>query len=78
MDNDKDKLLMCVICRMNLDALWAREPGTVYGNLLNVQENVGMWEQLGIEGECVAPKMGPMPWRIYWDIPWLPTYCSSH
>uniref|UniRef100_A0A7S4K4E0 Uncharacterized protein n=1 Tax=Odontella aurita TaxID=265563 RepID=A0A7S4K4E0_9STRA len=56
-----DNTLLCYIRRMNLDAMWAQEPRTVYGNLLNVKENINIWEMLGVKPESTLLKMGPLP-----------------
>lgn len=55
----RDGNLRCIIQRMNLDAFWSRELGTVYRNYLNVQENLSIWEMCGIEARKVMPWVGP-------------------
>lgn len=59
----RDDNLWCCIQQMNLDAFWEREPGTVYGNYLNLRENLRIWQELGIWIERVMPWMGPFPLR---------------
>lgn len=60
---DKDRLLLCAIQRINLDALWSREPGTVYSQFLNTRENFWLWELTGVLPERVLPPLGPFPNR---------------
>lgn len=53
--SDRHQLLLYCIHCMSLEALWSQELDTSYSNLLNVRENIAMWEQLGIDGEHIAP-----------------------
>lgn len=41
--------------------MWSRELGTVYGNLLNLRENIRLWDVVGVDPLQVLPKIGPFP-----------------
>ena len=56
-----DSLLLKFIRRANLDAFWAREPGTVNNTRWEI---VGIRKKaviLGMDPECLLPIMGPFP-----------------
>jgi len=57
---DKDALLMACIRRVNLDAFWARAPGTVTGNASRVRLTVELSTQLGLPNPPLHPP-GPFP-----------------
>jgi len=54
-----DFMLEC-IRRVNLDALWAREPGTVSGNLSKIREVIRVTDSLGMSKPPLAD-CGPFP-----------------
>lgn len=58
----KDDLLLCCIRRVNLDALWGREPHTVDATLRGCQQMVAQLKQVGVEPDF--PPLGPHP---VWD-----------
>jgi hypothetical protein len=58
-DDLKDSLLLCCICRANLDAIWGREPHTVASTLRAVKQLVRLWDQVGLSPEL--PALGPFP-----------------
>ena len=53
--DDKDSL--SVIRRMNLDAIWSREPSTIQNNLRNLSKMIRFCEGHGMEPQL--PKLGP-------------------
>jgi hypothetical protein len=55
----QDDLLLCFICRVNLDALWGRESTTVASTLRGSRQMVTMWRQVGLTP--VFPKIRPYP-----------------
>ena len=55
----EDVFLLASIRRINLDAMWAREPGTVRGNLSTVRRGVEMSLERGIAPPY--PRLGPFP-----------------
>ncbi len=57
--NEKDLLLLKCIRRVNLDAFWAREPGTVRSQLSGTLAGVRMSEKVGLDPEFMA--RGPFP-----------------
>lgn len=54
--SERENMLLCCIRRLNLDALQSREPGTIYGSLLNVRNNLWLWDKLGINSAVVLPR----------------------
>ena len=58
-EGDYDHLV--TIRRMNLDALWGREPSTITANMRSVAKLVGTCETLGIKPNL--PKLGPFPYE---------------
>lgn len=56
----QDLRLLKLIRRANLDALWAREPGTVNGTLLTCQQGGRIAASLGFKNKLFKP-MGPFP-----------------
>jgi hypothetical protein len=57
--NQQDRLAMDCIRRANLDAIWAREPSTIAGNLSQARKMERFGEALGFSH--VVPPMGPFP-----------------
>jgi hypothetical protein len=57
--NQKDRYLMKLVRRANLDACWAREPSTVLANLGQARKMEKIGEEIGLDS--VAPMMGPFP-----------------
>lgn len=60
---EKDELLLCCIRCLNLDVLWSREPGALYGNFLNTRENLNLWSLVGVLLERLLLAMGPFPFK---------------
>jgi hypothetical protein len=54
-----DKLAMDCIRRANLDAIWAREPSTIAGNLSQARKMEEFGDSLGFSH--IVPPMGPFP-----------------
>ena len=50
---------MTVIRRMNLDAIWAREPTTIRANMRSLKKLVETWDRLGLQPNI--PTLGPLP-----------------
>ena len=57
---------MTVIRRMNLDAIWAREPTTIRANMRLLKKLVETWDRLGLQPNI--PALGPLPRE---DFLWL-------
>lgn len=57
----KDNLLLCVIRRANLDAVWGREPQTVLATLRATKSMVRLWHTVGLPPQL--PALGPYPVR---------------
>ena len=55
----KDNILLCCIRRANLDALWGREPKTVYNNRREVEKSVRILNEVGIQPKYQP--LGPYP-----------------
>jgi hypothetical protein len=55
----KDTLLLCVIRRAQLDALWGREPQTVESTLRSVRSMITQWQKVGLPPQF--PSLGPFP-----------------
>jgi hypothetical protein len=55
-DNDGDNTLLAYIRRANLDAFWARRPGTISGLRMLFREQVEVGEAFGFE---MFPPLGP-------------------
>ena len=55
-----DELTLLCICHANLDAFWAREPGTVAANLREIKNILNSGELLGID---MLGKLGPFPFQ---------------
>ena len=55
----KDRYLMKLIWRANLDACWAREPSTVAANLGQARKMEKIGGEIGLDS--VSPRMGPFP-----------------
>ena len=49
-NNPQDQLLLGVIRRMNLDALWSRATGTVVQNALRAESGIELSSLLGLQG----------------------------
>lgn len=62
-DADADRLLLKFIRRANLDALWAREPGTVNNTRRDIEIMCRKARQLGLDSSSILPPMGPFPIR---------------
>jgi hypothetical protein len=58
-DVPKDNLLLCVIRRALLDALWGREPQTVEATLRAARSMVSQWQKVGLTPQF--PPLGPFP-----------------
>ena len=58
--SETDKYLLQSIRRVNLDALWDREAGTVSGNLSKIVDTVRLAEELGLRQPPLSP-IGPYP-----------------
>lgn len=58
-ENGDDAMFLCAICRVNLDALWGREPTTVYRNALTVSKMVSLQRDQGIRP--LFTPLGPFP-----------------
>jgi hypothetical protein len=58
-DDPKDDLLLCCIRRINLDAVWGREPGTVSATLCAAQQMVKLLDKVDLCPEL--PARGPFP-----------------
>ncbi len=56
----QDDLLMCLLCRCNLDAFWGRELTTVLANRRNVDQLIQLWVGL-LSAEPQVPTLGPFP-----------------
>lgn len=56
----QDLRLLKLIRRANLDALWSREPGTVYNTLLSSRQGARIAASLNFAGMLFRP-MGPFP-----------------
>jgi hypothetical protein len=56
----KDNLLLCCIRRVNLDAVWGREPATVDATLRATKQLVQLWDTVGITTPLL-PSRGPFP-----------------
>ena len=50
---------LTVIRRMNLDAMWAREPTTIKANMRSLRKLVETWDRLGLHPNI--PALGPIP-----------------
>jgi hypothetical protein len=58
-DSNLDHALLCCICRVNLDAVWGREPSTVANSLRGAVQLVQQWAKVGLEP--TFPALGPYP-----------------
>lgn len=58
-DNAHDKLLLITIRRMNLDALWSREPSTVSRNLSSCDMMIKMLKRVDLQPDFEP--LGPFP-----------------
>ena len=58
--NGADHELMIYIRRANLDALWSREPGTVYGNLSEARRMAAAARAFGVASLPVLTKPAPV------------------
>jgi hypothetical protein len=67
-DDPRDKLFMMCIRRANLDALWARESGTVKANRGRFNKVMGIAEVLGVEKPY--PERGPYPVEDSFGMMW--------
>jgi hypothetical protein len=54
-----DDMLLCCIRRINLDAMWGREPSTVASTLRAMGHMVKMWARVGLSP--AFPPLGPYP-----------------
>jgi len=61
--NVKDSLSLRCVWRANLDAMWAREPTTVGGNLREVKKLLEKGSLLGHAPESLVVPAGPFPLR---------------
>ena len=57
-DDPCDRLLMKNIRRATMDALWSREPATVYANMREVKKLASAAEAMGL-GHDLLPRFGP-------------------
>lgn len=60
-DREEDIRLLKFIRRANLDAFWAREPGTVNNTRREVMGIRKKASSLGMDPDLLLPKMGPFP-----------------
>jgi hypothetical protein len=61
LDTPSDDLLLCCIRRVNLDAVWGREPATAEATLRAAKQLVLLWDKVGISQPFMLPARGPFP-----------------
>jgi len=54
-----DAMLLCCICRVNIDAMWGRESTTLGATLRSMGHMVKMWARVGLTPSF--PPLGPYP-----------------